>query len=251
MTTRRRLAVLSLGLAICGWSEGAPLSPAITAAPLPPATTTAPRRVRIPLDFQENRGQARAACRFLSSAGDYELCLQTNAIELTGSPRTGEGASRSDAGADTVRLTFHGAHAGSLAGVERLTGTANFLAGPDPAAWITGVPTFRRVQRQSLYPGVDLVLYGNERDVEFDLVVAPLADPSVVRIGVDGAVPRIENGRIVLATRGRSSCGRHASIRTSAGHAARSPQGTSWPRTATSASGSPPSIGATRWSSIP
>ena len=206
MTTFRRLAVLSLSFAILASSDSrhtSAIAATLVVEAAPGASASAATRATIPLNFQENRGQAPVACRFLSSAGGYELCLEASAIELTGLQRISDGKGPSGRGADTVRLTFHGAAAGSLAGVERLTGTANFLTGADPAAWITGVPTFRRVRRQNLYSGIDMIVYGNERDVEYDLVVAPQADPSVVRIRVEGAKPRIgDQGHVLLATRG-------------------------------------------------
>ena len=46
-------------------------------------------------------------------------------------------------------------------GLEELSGKANYFIGNDPAKWRTNVPTYARVQYHAVYPGVDLVYYGN------------------------------------------------------------------------------------------
>ncbi|MBM3496391.1 MAG: hypothetical protein FJX72_19030, partial [Armatimonadetes bacterium] len=83
-----------------------------------------------------------------------------------------------------------------------LPGKANYLRGPDPAAWVTDVPTFGKVTYRSVYPGIDLVYYGNRRQVQYDFVVAANADPT--RIGVAfGGVSRVclaPNGDLLLTT---------------------------------------------------
>jgi len=63
----------------------------------------------------------------------------------------------------------------------------NYLIGNEPARWQTGVATFARVRVGRLYPGVNLIYYGNQRQLEYDFTVAPGADPSVIAIRFDGA----------------------------------------------------------------
>src|SRR5207249_808516 len=38
-----------------------------------------------------------------------------------------------------------------------------------------------------LYPGIDLIYYGNQRQLEYDFVVRPGADPARIMIGIEGA----------------------------------------------------------------
>jgi len=53
-----------------------------------------------------------------------------------------------------------------------------------------------------LYPGVSLVFYGTERELEYDLVVAPGADPGAVELAFDGAdsLRPDTRGDLVIAT---------------------------------------------------
>ena len=73
-----------------------------------------------------------------------------------------------------------------VAGEGALPGKVNYFIGNDPARWHTGVSTFNRVRVEEIYPGVNLVYYGNEQRLEYDLVVAPQADPAAIAIHFDG-----------------------------------------------------------------
>src|SRR5262249_31008640 len=55
-----------------------------------------------------------------------------------------------------------------------------------PAQWRTNVPTYAKVRYEAIYPGVDLVYYGNQRQFEYDFVVAPGADPGVITLAFEG-----------------------------------------------------------------
>jgi hypothetical protein len=107
--------------------------------------------------------------------------------------------------AAVVRMQLSGstiaAHA--PAGEERLPGTANYFVGNDPAQWRAAVPTYSRVRYSGVYPGVDLLYYGNQRQLEYDFVVAPAADPEQIRMRFAGAKRlRLDpQGNLVISTR--------------------------------------------------
>ncbi len=69
----------------------------------------------------------------------------------------------SEPGAGTVlRMRLVGANpAPQITGREVLPGKVNYLLGKDPSKWRTGVPTYAKVKYEAVYPGVDLVYYGN------------------------------------------------------------------------------------------
>ena len=58
-----------------------------------------------------------------------------------------------------------------LTSADRLPGQSNYIIGNDLSKWRTGVPQFARVRYQNVYPGVDLVFYGNQGQLEYDLVI--------------------------------------------------------------------------------
>lgn len=70
---------------------------------------------------------------------------------------------------------------------EELPGKVNYFSGSDPSEWRTDVPTYARVSYDQVYPGVDIVYYGNQRQLEYDFIVAPGSDPRVIKLQFDGA----------------------------------------------------------------
>src|SRR2546425_5612407 len=100
-------------------------------------------------------------------------------------------------------MTFAGANPmPRLAGLRELPGKANYFIGNDPTKWRTNVSTYAKVRYDDLYPGIDLVYYGNQRQLEYDFVVRPGANPSRIVLGVRGA-DRLEvdaQGDLVLHT---------------------------------------------------
>ena len=98
-----------------------------------------------------------------------------------------------------VRLQLVGANTRAKAvGLEELPGKSNYFIGNDPKKWRTNVATYAKVKYQGVYPGVDLVYYGHEGEMEYDFVVAPGADPHAIRLALVGegsALPRAAGGR--------------------------------------------------------
>ncbi|PYQ47853.1 MAG: hypothetical protein DMF78_22675, partial [Acidobacteria bacterium] len=87
---------------------------------------------------------------------------------------------------------------------DALPSRSNYLIGRDPAKWRTGIPNFEKVAYRDVYPGIDLVYYGRQRQLESDLVVRPGADPARIRLAFDGAesVKPTANGDLIVHLRG-------------------------------------------------
>src|SRR5438105_1891527 len=85
-----------------------------------------------------------------------------------------------------------------------LAGTSNYFIGRDPKKWRTNIPNYAKVRFEDVYPGVDLVYYGNQQQLEYDFVVAPGADPSAIRLGFSGTEMKIDrDDDLLLSTNGR------------------------------------------------
>jgi hypothetical protein len=150
---------------------------------------------RLPLQFERNDGQTRKEVRFLARGPGYSLYLTSReAVLVLGAPAV-------------VRMALVGARADPLViGLDELPGKANYFAGSDPAKWRTRVPTYARVRYRHVYPGIDLVYYGNQRQLEYDFVLAPGADPRRIVLGFRGAdnLEIDSQGDLVLRTGGRA-----------------------------------------------
>jgi pimeloyl-ACP methyl ester carboxylesterase len=105
--------------------------------------------------------------------------------------------------ADVLRMQFLGSNKGVGAhGDDLLPGTSNYFIGHDPSSWRTSIPTYARVRYPEIYNGIDLVYYGNQRQLEFDFIVAPNANPRSIRLQLEGAAHLAENasGALTIAT---------------------------------------------------
>jgi hypothetical protein len=88
-----------------------------------------------------------------------------------------------------------------LIGLDELPGRSNYFIGNDPANWRTNVPNYLKVKCKDIYPGIDLIYYGNHRRLEYDLVIAPGADPARIKLsfaGMDGMHVDPASGDLVL-----------------------------------------------------
>ncbi|MGH2686982.1 MAG: SBBP repeat-containing protein [Actinomycetota bacterium] len=134
---------------------------------------------RIPLGFEENRGQADPSVRFLARSGNATVFLTDRSA--------GFHLVSDDVGA-TIELRPVGAALPVLGGEQRLPGRVNYLTGSDPEGWHTNVPTWGAVRYAGLWPGTDLLFYGTADGLlEYDLELDPGADPSRVAFEMAGA----------------------------------------------------------------
>ena len=53
--------------------------------------------------------------------------------------------------------------------------------------WHTDIPQFARVRYRGVYPGIDLVYYGKQGQLEYDFEAAPGSDPGQVVLRFQGA----------------------------------------------------------------
>jgi hypothetical protein len=150
---------------------------------------------RLPLTFEANQGQVDGAVRFLCRGQGYTVFLTPT--EAVWSLR---GAQRDTA---VVRMQLVGGNDDPrVVGVDPQSMTSNYLLGNDPRHWHTGVAHYARVRAAGVYPGVDLIYRGNQRQLEYDFVIAPGADPERIRLafrGVD-AIRLGAQGELILQT---------------------------------------------------
>ena len=154
-----------------------------TDATLPAAVRApaAPRRAQAPVQFEPNVGQASAAVRYLMRAHGLHAAVYDDGLALTRDNPRGEAA-------PPVKLSFVGARRSApIEPREASAARAHYLHGSDPAAWLRDVPMYGQLRQSAVYPGVDLVYYSREGELEYDLVVQPGADPSRIRMRVNGA----------------------------------------------------------------
>ena len=165
---------------------------------------------QLPLSFQLNEGQTDPEVAFLSQGSGYALFLTPTeavlSLQTPASTPAAPGADTAQAATDAVlSMQLVGASAApQVVGLDQLPGTTNYLIGNDPSQWHTDIPNYAQVEEQGVYPGVDLVYYGNQQQLEYDFTVAPGADPGVIRMAFTGAQSATldDQGNLVLQTAG-------------------------------------------------
>jgi hypothetical protein len=171
----------------------------------------------LPLSFEANQGQADSKVKFLSRGNACNVFLKTTGAVM--SLRGGQGLGVGRQGTttyspatdhpplttDDVRMRLLGANpAPRMTGLDELTAVSNYFIGNDTTKWLTNVPAYARVKCEDVYPGVDMVYYGNQRQLEYDFKLAPGADPRAVRLKFDGAetIAIDKDGDLVLGAAG-------------------------------------------------
>jgi hypothetical protein len=149
-----------------------------TAMPATAAPEGKPSYGNIELAFEPNRGQADPNVKFLTRGSRAGLLLTSDdaILRLAGSEPV------------EVRMKFPGRNRKSrIEGIEPLIGRTNYLIGPASESAPTDIPHYKKVRYYDVYPGIDVVYYGNNRLLEYDFIVKPGADPKKIRIAFSGA----------------------------------------------------------------
>ena len=172
---------------------------------------------KLPLSFEANQGQTDGRVKFLARTGGSTLFLTSTeaVLVLTKSEArakrdrfrgpTPDLTQRQKTSRTVVRMTLVGANPQpQVAGLEEFPGNVNYFIGNDPTKWRTNVPTYAKVEYRDVYPGVNLVYYGNQRKLEYDFVVAPGADPGAIRLAFEGVdnLTLDTQGNLILHTVG-------------------------------------------------
>lgn len=161
-------AIIPLSVSVS--AESGPLSQAV-------ANRDAARTyANLPLRFEA----AAEPGHFLARSGGYAVLVGAgeSAIAIADAK---SGAAR------TLRFRFEGSSAAArIEAIEALPGVTNYYIGQDSTKWRLGVPNFAKLRAKDVYPGVDVVYYGDQSRLEFDFVVAPMADPRAIALALSG-----------------------------------------------------------------
>ncbi len=156
------------------------------------------RYKQFPLSFEPNLQQTdNADVKFLARGDGYILFLTRNDAVLS--------MGRAAQSTSILRMSLLGANNNpTFSGMDELPGKSNYMISNRPEKWHTNIPNYRKVSEHNIYPGIDLVYYGTQRQLEYDFVIAPGASPSKVQIAFSGAtnVHTDANGDLVLSVAG-------------------------------------------------
>jgi len=173
------------------------------------AAVPEPRPFHHPLVFEPNRGQAPAPVKWVARGSGYQVLLTSEGLTMLipakapGRSRLFPGARPRPAKYNAISMKFSGNRRWSrITGLEATGGVSNYYSrGPGVAR--ENIPHFSRVSVSGIYKGVDLVLYANGGNLEYDLVAGPGADPTAIRLtftGIERMRVDDDSGDLVLTT---------------------------------------------------
>jgi hypothetical protein len=175
---------------------------------------------RVPLIFEANQGQTDEQVKFISRGRGYTLFLTASeSVLVLRKAQRYQSKQRWDSLKErkleklekgyqqdvqpVVRIKVEGTNATArVVGMEEMPGKSNYFIGSDPTKWRTNVPHYAKVKYEELYPGIDLVYYGNQQQLEYDFIIKAGADPSVIAFKLEGAEKMWmeESGDLVIET---------------------------------------------------
>ena len=171
---------------------------------------------KLPLRFEANQGQLDQQVQFLARGSGYSVFLtpteavlalrrvQGQSKAVSKQPETPvEATAKTESTVLRMQVIGTNPKAKGVA-LESLAGKSNYIIGNDSSKWHTNVANYAKVKYQGVYPGIDMVYYGNQRQLQYDFIVAPGADPKTIRLKMAGA-DRLEvdqQGDLVIHTQG-------------------------------------------------
>lgn len=183
--------LLSLGLTLLSAAAG-------LSAAAPPVDSAAAGALRsVPAWFEPNQGLAGGEVKYYSRGAGYTLSMKESGAVLALSDGSAAASMRISLVGGNPRPVLEAAHP--------LPGRTDYILGNRPGGWKQAVPHFGEVRYRQAYPGVDVVYYSAGRDLEYDFVVAPGADPKRIRLRFEGAesLRLDESGALVIGLGGR------------------------------------------------
>ncbi len=211
---RRIYSIFLIGLSLIVAGGPASSFAQSGSAPVTSAGFTLQSFAKRPLSFEANQGQLPAPIKFRARGDHYSILLSSGEAMIALQPsvsgqkytiegtRLGDGlmpvlgaglqpaehAIAKPAPPVMVRMTLLGGNAAApMAGVEKCSGHSNYFIGDDSRNWHTEVANFAKVRYGTVYPGVDLLYYGNQERLEFDFEIAPHADSRAILMNFEGA----------------------------------------------------------------
>ncbi len=154
-----------------------------------------------PINFIENRGQLDKKTLFYTKSKDYTTLFTKDSVYIE--PIISKGAAsvcnhkQNNSGNNTedhkggvfrsIKLSFYGSNKDVVLVANDINqGKVNYFLGNNPKKWRVNIPTYKSITYKNVYKGIDIIFYGNNRKLEYDVVVSPGVDPSVVKLVYNG-----------------------------------------------------------------
>lgn len=135
-----------------------------------------------PIYFEANHGQHPETIRYLFRGDRYHLALHQREVRWSlknsgTSNKDSLGIQRAQVQLEWLNTSSNITVSGGVPGKAKV----HYFKGNQIDHWYPNIPTYAKVKYQEIYPGIDLIFYGNHQNLlEYDFMLAPGTDPSVI-----------------------------------------------------------------------
>lgn len=152
--------------------------------PTPTKTDVLTQYFKFPLRFESNQGQTEESVKYLTKGQGYTFYFTPKEMVMVLQKALKDKTAPSTS---TIKIQFVDANANPIVrGTEELQGKSNYFVGNDSNKWRTNIPNYTKVFYQDLYPGVDVAFYGNQEQLEYDILVSPGRNPQDAHLHIEG-----------------------------------------------------------------
>lgn len=148
------------------------------------------------LTLEPNRGQAPQGVDYVATGLSHRFLLSATGTTVQLSNPLKHRSEK-------VRLELVGANPSAASdALDRVAFTSSYWTRQDPNNRQVLIPNYARVRYRQAWPGIDVTYYGNRFKLEYDLIVAPHANPGAIRLKVDSGagLSLTSKGDIVVRT---------------------------------------------------
>ncbi|MBF0317718.1 MAG: SBBP repeat-containing protein, partial [Nitrospirae bacterium] len=175
--------------AVTNPAKAIPATTAVDAKP-PDDKTVSTAYMKLPLYFIENNGQVDKRVRFYEKGASHATYFTNDGVYITLTQAVKSKAKSKDPSTgvkqETIKLSFKGANSNVEIVPEAMQGgRVNYFIGNDKSKWRTDIPTYRSVLYRNVYDGIDVRFYGNNSQLEYDIIVSPGSSPDVVKMSYE------------------------------------------------------------------
>ncbi|MBI5234406.1 MAG: SBBP repeat-containing protein, partial [Deltaproteobacteria bacterium] len=166
----------------------------------------------LPLYFIENNGQVDPKVAYYEKGAGHATYFTKQGVTLSlirkgNNPPAPPLKKGDDRGfeSESIKLSFIGANENpEIIALDEQAGKINYFVGNDQSKWKTNIPTYSSVLYNDIYEGIDIRFYGNNKTLEYDIIVKPGADPNVVRFAYEGieGLKIVDNGDLEILLTG-------------------------------------------------
>jgi uncharacterized repeat protein (TIGR01451 family) len=202
INSRNRKHSLAIKAGLSFWLSAATLLLYIT-----PVAALPDKYASLPVVFETNQGQFSANTKYMARGSGYNLYLANSSVTMAfyRAVDPSQKMAIQDPAVQRLKMNFVGTNpAPHMSGISELAGKSNYFLGDDRASWIHGVKQYKNVEYRNIYPGIDLVFYGNQNRLEYDYVIKPGANYKSIRVNF-GSGERLhvdKDGNLILHAAG-------------------------------------------------